>query len=207
MINQVELEIFRQLETLQNDRALLGADPATDRAELAELDAAIVDLREAHTTIITRRFEREQEIERAAKHAAIIPLCRVSLDLYHEKNRATESANGALAGADSALAGAAHRLRIAHDSKPKGNAYPTRKEIADWEGRVRLAEDELIKARERRVAAVQNRDRLSVETSKAREEFGKLDLQERLLRGPEKPPEIIATGWRIQTGPELTGVR
>jgi hypothetical protein len=158
------------------------------------------DVLDAQALIVNRRIQREQEAERARKHAEILPLCRAALDkLTRIRDIKLPAAAERVQKSWQALEVAQKNLWAHQANKPSADSYPSPGELAAYNEFTAALESETAAARAEKINAEQAQANLLRQFFAASEEFQCLQRQEAALRPRIEEPN--------RTGFSLSGVR
>jgi hypothetical protein len=184
--SEIVAYLFARRREYSAERASLAA--SANAEAVAELDARIVDIKEAEILIGGRDIARERGREKAARHRDILLKCRATLDRVQELNRDFEKQGFRVAEARNQVDRAFDKIMQCRDKRPKPAQFPTDAELKaqhERESRAEAAHREAVAAL--RVAA-EAQGTLGNELLRARENLGRLEFQERELRRANPPP-------------------
>jgi hypothetical protein len=168
--------IFRIIGVLHTEVQALEGIQDSD----GDLAAAIASLRTASAAIVTRQAARDEAERKAVAHREIVPRCRAAVDLIRKLER--EYTAGIAAAGNAQLHSEFCESELVSAKNAGLPSYPKDAEIRAQAEFVERLRGEAVVTRGDLVKAVATRDRLGRELVQAREELGKLEFQERILR-------------------------
>lgn len=158
------------------------------------------DQRDALAVLVNRRLQREQEAERARKHAEILPLCRAALDKVSRiRDIELPAAAERVSESWQVLEVAQQKLWKHQASKPAAERYPSPDQIAAHDQITAELETEVAQAREEKINAEHDQVASIQELHTTSQQLANLVREEQSLRPKESEPQ--------RTGFSLSGVR